>query len=532
MIHGIKIKKTAALLLAAAFALTSAGCGPEKQDVQVAPDSAPEVVQKEAEVTEAAPAVTEPAEEKTSDEEDDLIPPGETYYKVSDELTLKRKVISTMYVISQGDLLTGCEATGLTTALNWYGYDVDKFTLADSYMPQAELRWEDSDSDFWDGRDCDEADYWGGFTVGMDFRTTFIGYPYREEGSYGCYAPCLVRTANNYFRDVGSSFRGRDISGMELRDLFRYVQAGIPVVLIMTPYLEEPKPGDSWYAEDTDEMVHWQKGHHCMVLIGYDINDNYVYTADPSDGCLMIYDLATFEWIYELKGRSAMYIDTGAVKLPERMFRVGDYVRFAGRTYRDCDGTEEQDYTYLSEGKFKVDEINPDRTKPYRVHLEDLGWVGEEVLRENIPYYGNGDSNTAAFENGMSYAVRNVHSTNYLTSEGRSIVHLPFEKTGMPEYRIQFNGDEENSFKIYVNDSECISASPVKDSRLQITSADEASDWVLYRAMENDNKYVIVLREDHSMAVTADDYDDSEDQTRVFMTKYTGAPEQMWYFEK
>lgn len=371
-------------------------------DIKVAPDIITEEVHyaeaapEEPPVTEAAvteePAVTEPSEEPavTSAPE----PEPEPYYKVPDKLTKRRSVISTMDAIYQGDLLTGCEATGLTTALNWYGYDIDKFTLAENYMPKGEVRFEPYPGKYWKGRNTDFCKQWDGATVGPDYMDTFVGSPYREDNCYGCYSPCIVRTANNFFDAVGSSYRAKDISGTDLYDLFRYVEAGIPVIVIVTPGLMEPEPGDYWYAEDKDELVFWQKGHHCMVIFGYDLDDSYVYASDPATGCLMVYDLITFRDIYDVKGQSACYISTGDKKIPQIIHEEGDEIMYSGRTYKDPYGKEEKEYTYNPWLRFEIDIIDPDESRPYRVHLKDMGWVSADALAENQPYYT--DSETEA----------------------------------------------------------------------------------------------------------------------------------------
>lgn len=390
-------KNTLSVLLISCIAgMFVSGCSVQKDNtaegsIKIIPDTTvTETVYESPEYDEQEEAVLQENSDEADDEIPDAEPEPEPYYKVPDELTEKRHVISTMDAIYQGDLLTGCEATGLTTALNWYGYDIDKFTLAENYMPKGELRFEPYPGKYWKGRNTDFCKQWDGATVGPDYMETFVGSPYREDNCYGCYAPCIVKTANNFFEAVGSSYKAKDISGTELNDLFRYVQANIPVIVIVTPNLEEPEPGDYWYAEDKDELVFWQKGHHCMVIFGYDLNDSYVYASDPASGCLMVYDLITFRDIYDVKGQSACYISTGDVKIPEIIHEVGDEIMYSGRTYKDCDGKEEQDYTYNPWLRFKIDNINPDESKPYRVHLEGMGWVSMSALPENQPYYTDG----------------------------------------------------------------------------------------------------------------------------------------------
>lgn len=461
--------------------------------------------------------------------------PVDPYYRIPDKLTLRRKVIPGLSAIYQDDLLTGCEATGLTEALNWYGYDVDKYTIADEFLPKSELRWEDYEDGFWDDKNTDFWEYWDGGVVGPDFKTTFIGDPYREETSYGCYAPCVVRTANKYFKSVGSTYKARDISGTELNDLFRYIEAGIPVILIVTPFLEEPESGDYWFAEDIGEVVHWQKGHHCMVLIGFDLDDNCVYTADPANGCVMVYDMDSFKYIYDIKGQSALYIDTGAVKIPEKVYTVGDRIHYAGRAYTDSKGTEEADYAYNDWSGFVIDKIDPDERKPYRVHLEDFGWVGIEAVSENLPYYGDGSDNTLDPEFEKEYALRNVHSAYYLNAQGSDFKQLSSEESDIQKFKLSSAGDDKSAVKISFGKGKYLTAEPGRKANAVLSSSDdpEHQEWVLQRVSEKDNKFVIALKSDPSLVLSVrDDEEKTDDTSNVYVTKYRSSPEQMWCFEK
>lgn len=89
------------------------------------------------------------------------------------------KLINVKNVLQKPELPTGCECVSLTILLNHLGYNVDKLTLARNYLPKMDFYWSN------------------GIYYGADFRTTFAGNP-ESSSSYGCYAPCIVTTANNY----------------------------------------------------------------------------------------------------------------------------------------------------------------------------------------------------------------------------------------------------------------------------------------------------------------------------------------------
>lgn len=541
MLQREKLLKITALCTAVTAAFAFTGCGGNGSGLRVVPDlsadskvmDSPEPVTEVPEVTDA-PDIT-PGE--NTEEEEPEWNPADSYYKVPETLSLRRKVISSVSPIYQDDLLTGCEATGLTQLLNWYGYDVDKYTVADKYLPRAELRFEPIDGGFWDNRDSEFCRDWDGATVGLDFRTTFIGDPRRKENSYGCYVPCLVTTANNYFKDVGSSYRAVDISGAEFDDLFRYIEADIPVLLIGTVFLGETAPGNYWYAEDIEEVVYWQQGHHCMVLVGYDLDDDHVYVADPANGCTDVYDLMTFQMLYEDKGKNAMFVDTGRVKLPEKLYTTGDRIEFIGRSYTDSSGTEEQDYSYVdwSGDGFLVDDIDPDESKPYRVHLQDFGWVSYDSLKKNLPYFGRNESNTEPVAEGTDYTLRNVHSGFYLDSGDGNASQISSAEGSAGKFRAEFISAENGSFRLSTDKKTFLAAGSGDSENAFFSKRDDSGtqEWVLFKVSENENKYVIALREDTSLVLSVCDSEEKTDDTsNVFVSRYTASPEQMWYFEK
>lgn len=195
-------------------------------------------------------------------------------------------------LLQSPELPSGCEATGLTVALNFYGFNVSKVDIAMKYMPRMGFY------------------YLNSRYTGADFIHVFAGDP-STSNAYGCYIPCLISTANNYFSASGINASCVNLTGANLEDLFPYVASGTPVVLISSPDLKIPVQGDSWYTED-GRYVTWQRNHHCMVLIGYNKNDNTVTVADSMrNKGIVSYNMDQFRNIYNLKGKNAMIIKAG-----------------------------------------------------------------------------------------------------------------------------------------------------------------------------------------------------------------------------
>ena len=104
---------------------------------------------------------------------------------------VKNYANSGMTVISQDGYLggkpavLGCEETALASVLNYqFGINVSKNTLIDYYMPEQAF----SDN-----------------KINVDPNYCFWGSPYHMEGSvgYGCYAPLIAQSANQYLKYIG-----------------------------------------------------------------------------------------------------------------------------------------------------------------------------------------------------------------------------------------------------------------------------------------------------------------------------------------
>lgn len=170
------------------------------------------------------------------------------------------------HIFQLPELPTGCEITSLTMVLNYYGADIDKETLAESYLEKGKF-------------------YYNGDKIlrGPDYRYVFAGNP-DDEHSYGCFPPCIVNAADACLSDLGMELHARDVSGSSFYSLFDYINEDRPVVLWMTMDLKRPKRQVSWNIMDTDEEVTWPSNEHCVVLSAYNYYENTVTIYDPMRG--------------------------------------------------------------------------------------------------------------------------------------------------------------------------------------------------------------------------------------------------------
>ena len=160
------------------------------------------------------------------------------------------------------ELPTGCEITAMTMVLNYYGYNVDKVTMALDYMPKVQAEFYRSE----DGR-----------LMGPDLENYFVGDPTEETG-YICGTGAIVTAANAYLTDVGSDMTAVAMKNAQPEELYDLIDQGTPVVIWCTINMEDRAETDGWYREDGTYME-WSTNDHGAVLIVYD--EDTVTVADP-----------------------------------------------------------------------------------------------------------------------------------------------------------------------------------------------------------------------------------------------------------
>ncbi len=186
------------------------------------------------------------------------------------------------------ELPTGCEVVALTMVLRYYGFDVDKTTMAADYLPTA-------DATFYYGSD--------GLKYGPDLNQYFVGNPFTD-GGYICGTGAIVTAANSYLSDVGSDLRAVDLTGTSVEELYQLVSEDIPVVVWVTIEMAQRASTSGWYTE-SGEYVEWSTNDHGAVLIGY--TEDTVIIADPLSG-LIEYSREDFESVFESRGNQCVIL--------------------------------------------------------------------------------------------------------------------------------------------------------------------------------------------------------------------------------
>lgn len=185
--------------------------------------------------------------------------------------------ISLDLIEQKPELPSGCESVALTMVLNYYGFNLDKTTIAKDYLIYSD----------------------DNYVMG------FVGNPFNSVGG-GAYAPAMVNTANRFLIENGSSKQAINISGTKLDELFNYIAGDTPVIVWCTIDLRasEPNGTSMSYGEYTYQ---WVPIEHCVVLTGYNETDNTVTYYDSLSG-IKTCSKEEFNKSYETLWQMAMII--------------------------------------------------------------------------------------------------------------------------------------------------------------------------------------------------------------------------------
>lgn len=195
---------------------------------------------------------------------------------IRNNISSKTEVSLPVNIIYQyPDMPSGCEITSLTMTLNYIGINVSNKYLADNYL--------------------DTTEY--------NMFKSFVGSVY-DDHSFGCFAPVIVKAANSFFMDNNINAEAVDISGSTREEIYDYIEDGDPVIIWNTEDMLPTK--NEVYYIDGNEFI-WYDNEHCVVICGYDKNNNTVEIADSIAG-KVTRDADTFFQRYEDMLSQAVYI--------------------------------------------------------------------------------------------------------------------------------------------------------------------------------------------------------------------------------
>lgn len=190
-------------------------------------------------------------------------------------------------VLQEPELPTGCEITAMTMLLNYYGYPVDKVTMATEYLPCL------PSSDLHTGEN--------GVLYGNDLNKYFIGDPASEHGVI-CGTEAILTAANTYLDTEKSTMEAVDKTGSLPKELYELVDTDTPVMIWCTIGMEDRVVEQGWFTEN-GAYVDWAKNDHGAVLVGH--GKDTVTVADPISG-LVEYSRQQFESVFASRGNKCV----------------------------------------------------------------------------------------------------------------------------------------------------------------------------------------------------------------------------------
>lgn len=158
-------------------------------------------------------------------------------------------------ILQNPDFPTGCELVSLTMALSYITEEsVDTNILIDDYI-----------------------------TLYSDnFATGFMGNPRSVDGG-GTFPPAIAKCANDYLTDAHINLIALDATGIELKQILNYIDAGFPIIMWTTMGMTEPTWREN-FAEYGSTQYQWYISEHCVLVKGYDLEKNVFIINDPLVG--------------------------------------------------------------------------------------------------------------------------------------------------------------------------------------------------------------------------------------------------------
>ena len=261
------MKRIAALLLAV-IPLLFAACGEKKPAARKAsPDSALHPASLDSTMNQASPdqALGSSKDSAQANKHKPEKKIDKKYFLTP--LRNRSAQIDTEELMQNPELPTGCESVALTSAFRSLGFEIEKTEIADEYL-----------------------------TYGEDMMWSYVGDPEEIDGA-GIYPPGLTNCANDYLKAKKSKYTAYNTMGTNFEDLFKLIENGCPVLIWTTMDYEEPILSDVAF-DYNGKYFYWYELEHCVMLCGYDLDEETVTINDPLEGIITI-DLDQMKTVYD-----------------------------------------------------------------------------------------------------------------------------------------------------------------------------------------------------------------------------------------
>lgn len=183
-----------------------------------------------------------------------------------EEVTLKKYIKLPVknipqYVSNINDpaLNVGCEATATAIALS---YILNK-SITKNQMASCMIQ-----------KDANKETFWN----------SFIGNIYDD--GWGCMSPVSVKAINNYLKqhNLENTYEVINTTNTPLYILLKYLEQNIPIIVWCTmgnnQEMFHMKYGSTIF-EINNQPLYWPGRDHSLVIVGYNLNKQEIYLADP-----------------------------------------------------------------------------------------------------------------------------------------------------------------------------------------------------------------------------------------------------------
>ena len=184
-----------------------------------------------------------------------------------------KKIIDVKYIDQTQNYPTGCESISTVMCLNYHNINITPEEFINDYLEKGVMYFKDN------------------IRYAPDPNEKFIGSPYSNHHSYGCYEPVIEKALNKIIieRNLNEKYEVKNLNDFEMDILIKdYIDKDIPIIFWATmdflPYFE----GNKWIIPETGKEYTWRAREHCLLLVGYDKEEKKYYFNDPRNnlGCI------------------------------------------------------------------------------------------------------------------------------------------------------------------------------------------------------------------------------------------------------
>ena len=173
------------------------------------------------------------------------------------------KIINTKWQ-SQKKYPTGCESVSTVICLNYLGINITVDEFIKNYLESGEII--KKDNQLYAPSPFDK----------------FVGSPYDDDFSFGCYEPVIEKALNKLISDKKLNYEVKNLNNVPIGIIIKeYIDKNIPVIFWSTMFALPTKLTRKWIVPETGEIFQWRGNEHCLLLVGYDNEKNIYYFNDP-----------------------------------------------------------------------------------------------------------------------------------------------------------------------------------------------------------------------------------------------------------